>query len=229
MFNNATVINGPEYFYDTTPDITHQGNVKGKLPVGVLDDVDKFLVTKKGDKNIYRSQLNPFGWIIFTDEIINHSSPTIDSRAISGDLEKGLLISKLENFVVKSKLDEVGKYFAEFDKDQKFYPEDIMKVVGNPDLDKKIAEIFVVELKKANMSIVQINNCDPERRETGMPIVDTGRISCTKDLNPHPSKVSPDNVVLKRENSDPSLLAKVPKSVGPRQFIRLWVQVAPKQ
>jgi hypothetical protein len=62
--------------------------------------------------------------------------------------------------------------------------------------------------------------------------VDTNRESCTTNLNARPSRVSPGNAKLVRENSNQDLLTNItsqPQSNAPRQFIRLWVQVAPKK
>lgn len=233
MFNNANVINGPEFFYDTAPDPIHQQSVQDKLPAGVLTDISNFRDIMKSDKDIYRSEIEPAGWIIFTDETINHSSPTIESRAISGSEEKNTLIIELESILNTDKLEEVRKYLSDirFGDNQKFYPENIMEIVNDPAKDMAIADVFVSKLKKANMSIVRINDCDPQNREMRQPIVNTGRESCTTNLKPRPSRVSPDNTVLQRHNSDSNLLSRVtsqPTSNAPRQFIRLWVQVAPK-
>src|SRR5215467_7266084 len=112
MFNNANIINGPEYFYDTAPDQTHQHSVENKLPKGVLTDISAFRVTKQSDKQICRSELDPSGWTIFADETINHSSPTIESRAISGEAEKKQLLTELKSILNPAELDDVRKYLA---------------------------------------------------------------------------------------------------------------------
>jgi hypothetical protein len=234
MFNNANVINGPEYFYDTAPDPVHQQNVKNKLPQKVLDDIAHFRSKMIAEKTIYRSELEQFGWIIFTDETVNHSSPTLDSRAILGKEDQEKLLAGLQKIPVeKDKLEIIKQYFASFDATQKFYPEDIMAIVGDATKDEKIALAFVA-LGKANLSIVTINDCAPQNRETHaalLPAVDNTRVLCAADLNPHASKVSADNKKLTRENSDKDLLLRVksqPQSDAPRQFVRLWVQVTPK-
>jgi hypothetical protein len=232
MFNNTNIINGPEFFYDTAPDQAHQKSVADKLPKDVLTDIAHFRTANQDDKNIYRSELEPYGWIMFTDETVNHSSPTLKSRAISGKAEKDKLLTELQGVVSQDKLTAVRKHLSNFPDDQKFYPEDIMHMVNNRDADVAIASVFVEKLGKANMSIVQINDCDPQNRETHKPIVDTNRESCTTNLNARPSRVSPGNAKLVRENSNQDLLTNItsqPQSNAPRQFIRLWVQVAPKK
>lgn len=90
-FNNSVPIVGPEYILNPEPIEAHDSHVQDKLPAVFWADVLKAREEIGPPSEISASMIDPYGTIGWVDELMHHSTPSLEHRGITGEqLERAL-------------------------------------------------------------------------------------------------------------------------------------------